>query len=273
MAQEEQPRDAAAVLVLIVEAFEKARRPGLPKVAQLTDALLTLITTGALEQDAKLPGERDISAAINISLGTVQRSLNQMMADGDLAREHGRGTFVRQSRRALHGLWHYRFRDKQTGTLLPVHAEVISRSIVEKDELLAERLGPSDDGYVRISRLIRIDDRFRCWSDMFLSATRFSRLLDLPLGDLESVNLKRLLSDEFAAPTLSVDQSVLIRNASDDMARHMMLSETTTCLLLQIVARSRRNEPISFQQIYAPPVEFELELSEEPSEPARSLAA
>jgi GntR family transcriptional regulator len=50
-------------------------------------------------------------------------------------------------------------------------------------------------------------------------------------------------------------------------------AERSPCLLLQIVATSRRREPITFQKIYVPAVEYELELIESPFDTARSLAA
>jgi GntR family transcriptional regulator len=271
--KEERMRDVADVLNLIAEAFESAHRPGLPKIAQLYDAISNLIAAGKLQEDMKLPGEREISAAINISLGTVQRSLNLLMADGDIAREHGRGTFVRQNRRALDKLWHYRFRERGSKSLLPVYAKVISRSIVPNDDVLETKLGSSPTGYVHISRLIRIDDRFRCWSEMYLSAARFHRLLEMPLSDLESVNLKQLLNDAFGAPTVSVDQTAMVHNVSGEISRHMMVATSTPCIFLQVVAKSRRNEPITFQRIYVPPVDYELELIDGPMDLSKSLAA
>jgi DNA-binding GntR family transcriptional regulator len=108
---------------------------------------------------------------------------------------------------------------------------------------------------------------------MYLSATRFERLLKLRISDLESVNLKQLLNDEFNVPTLAVHQTAVLKIPAKEIGKHISVSSRTACLLLRIVATSRRRDPISFQRIYVPPVHYEMELSETPFETARSLAA
>jgi DNA-binding GntR family transcriptional regulator len=260
-------------LKAIVQAFEEARRTGLPKVAQLYDAISSLIAAGKLKEGTKLPGERDLSAALKISLGTAQRSLNILMNDGDLTREHGRGTFVRPTRKALRELWHYRFREPNTQNLLPVYSKLVERSIVKGEPFLVSALGEDPAGYVRITRLINIGGRFSCWSELFLGASRFRRLLKKPLPDVQSVNLKEILAKEFSAPTMAVDQTAKQEIPTKNIARALGVSAKTTCLLLQIVAISRRREPISFQKIYVPPVSYELELTQSPMEMGKSLAA
>jgi GntR family transcriptional regulator len=269
----EKQRSQSDALSLIVDAFSDAQRAGLPKVTQLYDAISRLIASGALAEGLKLPGERELCAAVGISLGTAQRSLNLLMNDGELVREHGRGTFVRPSRHAMRALWHYRFRDPETQKLLPVYAKVVERSLVENDALLEGALGKDDMGYVRVSRRVNIDDRFACWSEMFLGATRFKRLLKLPISDLQSVNLKEILDREFNAPTLAVTQTARVQIMTKTIREHLAVPNQTPCLLLQVVATSRRREPITFQRIYVPPVAYDLELTDSPTEVARILAA
>lgn len=257
----------------IVAAFEQAQRTGLPKVAQICDAVSKLIASGKIKEGDKLPGERELSVALKVSLGTVQKALSLLMNDGELVREHGRGTFAKANRRAMRELWHYRFRDTETNELLPVYAKVVDRALVQSEPVLNTSLGDDDKGYIRISRLINIGDRFACWSEMYLRATRFNRLLDLPISDVESVNLKQLLNEEFNVPTLAVQQTAAVVNPAKEICKRIGIATATACLRLQVVATSRRREPITFQKIYVPPVRYELELTESPFEIAKSLAA
>jgi GntR family transcriptional regulator len=258
---------------MISGSFERSQRQGLSKAAQLYEAISSLVASGSIPDGAKLPGEREIGGATGLSLGTVQKALNALTSDGDLVREHGRGTFVRSARHSLKELWHYRFRHPTRDELLPVYATVESRSRVASLPVANSILGEDRVGYVRISRVINIDDKFNCWSEMYLRASRFGRLLDLPMSDLEGVNLKQILSDEFNAPTLAISQTARVERPPADVSKKLGLSSRAHCLVVRVLATSRHREPITFQKIVVPPVEYELELTAAPYEVAKALAA
>lgn len=263
----------SVALQTIVDAFGDAQQPGLSKTAQLYNAIARMIAAGRIRDGEKLPGERDLCAALGISLGTAQKSLNLLMRDGEVERQHGKGTFARGTRRALSQLWHYRFRDPRSGALLPVYAKLVGREQVDGDADIIRALGTDGGGFVQIRRLVNIDDRFSCWSEMYFGMARFKRLLRLPKSTVESVNLKQVLSDEFDAPTLAVDQTAKVMKPPVDVAKAIGVAARVTCMRLQILATSRRREPITFQRIYVPPVDCELELVDAPLENTRSLAA
>jgi len=264
------PADMAS---MIADAFARSQRQGLSKAAQLYEAISSLVGAGSIADGTKIPGERELCVATGLSLGTVQKALNALTSDGDLVREHGRGTFARSARNALRELWHYRFRDPERGELLPVYAAVEGRSLVAELPVSNPGLGEDRTGYVRIVRLINIDDKFNCWSEMYLRASRFGRLLDMPMSKLEGANLKQLLDEEFNAPTLAISQTVRVERPQADIGKKLGLGRGAQCLVLRILATSRHREPITFQTIIVPPVDYELELTAAPFEVAKVLAA
>jgi GntR family transcriptional regulator len=258
---------------MISASFERSQRQGLSKAAQLYEAISSLVAAGSVPDGAKLPGEREIGSATGLSLGTVQKALNALTRDGDLVRQHGRGTFVRSARNSLKELWHYRFRHPTRDRLLPVYASVESLGPVASLPVSNSILGEDRAGYVKISRLLNIDDQFNCWSEMYLRASRFGRLLDRPISDLEGVNLKQILSDEFNAPTLAISQTARVERPSADISKKLGLGSRVHCLVIRVLATSRHREPITFQKIVVPPVEYELELTAGLYDVAKALAA
>lgn len=254
-----------AVLAVIEDAFLRARRDRLPKIAQLYAAIVDAIATGKLAGGAKLPGERDLSDALGISLGTTQKSLALLSRDGQIVREHGRGSFVQSHRKPLHELWHYRFRDRATGDLLPIYAKLIDRRITRENGRWSEALGPDGAGYVEIVRRIDVAGEFSCWSAMRLRATPFARLLKLPVSAIQNVNLKGLLHREFDAPTIGVRQSVRSGVLSKGVADLIGGRARQSCLVLEVTALSRWNAPLSHQTIIVPATSYEMELGAEPS--------
>ena len=81
---------------------------------------------------------------------------------------------------------------------------LLKRRRVEADERLRRTLGDDPQGFVEIERLVDIAGRFTCYSQLYLPAGRFLRILDVPTMEIESVNLKTLFADQFGAPTISV---------------------------------------------------------------------
>jgi DNA-binding GntR family transcriptional regulator len=263
--------DAAASL--IAAAFERTAASRLPKHARLYDAIAAEIDAARLDAGEKLPGERELCAATGISLGTVQKALSLLVADGRIVREHGRGTFVRTGRRPMTELWHYRFRDPVTRTLLPAFARLVGRTQVPADAAVRAALGEDRAGYVRVTRIVSIGDRFRCWSEMHLPFARFAALLDMPEAEIESVNLKRVLATAFNAPTLATSQTVLLHAFPADIAQQIGVAPRAPGLSLQITATSRGGVPISFQRIYVPRSDCEMEIGADAAPETAAAAA
>jgi DNA-binding GntR family transcriptional regulator len=266
--------EVATTLSVIAEAFGHARQARLPKIAQLYNALVDVIASGRLTSGTKLPGERELSDALGISLGTTQKSLALLSRDGQIRREHGRGSFVHTDRRPMHELWHFRFRDNESGGLLPVFAKLIERIVVEDDGPWIRELGRDEAGYVKIVRRIDVDGRFACWSAMYLPFGRFGRLLDVPMAALEDVNLKQVLFAKFDAPTIAVRQTVRIGSIPDDVALAIKPVDRRNCMTFHVTALSRFADPISFQTIVVPPTEYEMEIGSDPGlQPERLRAS
>src|SRR3954451_11390104 len=71
----------------------------IPLGVQLGWALRARILGGELPAGARLPGVRDLAAAIGVNINTVRSVYARLEGDGLIHAEHGRGTFVRASAR------------------------------------------------------------------------------------------------------------------------------------------------------------------------------
>ena len=251
------PKDPGAV---IAEAYAARAASRLPKHVRLYEAIVAQIEGGRLPEGQKLPGERELCSATGISLGTVQKALGLLVTDGRIVREHGRGTFVRARRRPMTELWHFRFRDSAGAGLLPVYARLLGREHVAAAAPWRDALGVDLAGYVRITRLISIADRFRCWSEMLLPYGRFAGLMTLPRAELENVNLKQVLASRFRAPTLSMEQTVRLRPFSAEAAKAIGTPSGAPGLQLTITGISRGRVPITFQHVHVPQTDCEMEV-------------
>ena len=252
----------------LLRAVTRSARDGLPKHIQLGNAIIDLINGGALTAGDQIPPEQQLSQVLGLSLGTVQKTLNRLAIEGWVVREHGRGTFVTDPNRATQDvtfyryLDHFRFLDPQSGEPLPVHSTLISRDLAPSRDPVCKSLGADPKGFVRIIRRIDVGDAFSCRSSMYLAATRFQRLLTFPPHAFENVNLKQIFESQFNAPTTGLVQTVRVESAKSKDAKFLKIGAESCVLVLEILARTHGEQPLSLQRVVIPPSRYSLDVSQ-----------
>jgi len=252
----------------LLRAVTRSAQAGLPKHIQLGNAIIDLINAGTLMAGDQIPAEQLLSQSLEMSLGTVQKTLNRLAIEGWVVREHGRGTFVTDPNRATldvtfyRYLDHFRFLDPENGEPLPVHSTLISRDLAPSKDSVRKWLGTDPNGFVRIVRRIQVGDAFSCRSSMYLVATRFQRLLTFPAHAFENVNLKQIFESQFDAPTTGLTQTVRIEPAKSTEAKFLRLKSDSCVLVLEILARTHGEQPLSLQRVIIPPSRYSLDVSQ-----------
>lgn len=82
------------------QVVTKTKQPKLPPASsfrRIADDLREKIRGGQLAAGGLLPGQRAIANEYGVSVGTVQQAVSQLLAEGLLRTEGGRGTFVADS--------------------------------------------------------------------------------------------------------------------------------------------------------------------------------
>jgi len=238
----------------------RAQDQGVPKHARLRAAFVDAVRAGELPSGTKIAGERDLSQALGLSLGTTQKALGKLVDDGFLVRKQGHGTFVGSARSPVPGSWHYRFLASDGQSELPVFATLIERKAIAGDGPWTGALGADPDGYVMLRRRLDIGGAFACSSTLVLPAGRFARLLRTAERRLSDSNLKQVLETDFAAPTLFASGLASVAAIAPDDARVIGVPRGTMGLRIDIVGRSFGYAPITFQRMIVPPTGHGLKL-------------
>jgi GntR family transcriptional regulator len=252
----------------LLRAVNRSAKAGLPKHIQLGNAIVDLISAGTVSSGDQIPPEQQLSQSLGMSLGTVQKTLNRLAIEGWVVREHGRGTFVTDPNRAgqdvtfYRYLDHFRFLHPENRQPLPVHSTLITRDVAPGKDPVSKWLGSDPKGFVRIVRRIDVGKAFSCHSCMYLGATRFDRLLALPAHAFENVNLKQIFESQFNAPTTALLQTVRIESAKSQNARFLKIAPGSCVIVLEILARTHGEQPLSLQRVIIPPSRYSLDVSQ-----------
>jgi len=247
---------------LIEKRFAASRDAGMPRYLQLHASVVDLVRSDALKPGAQMPPEQHLAATLGISLGTVQKGLQSLSAQGFIVREHGRGTFISERRRNLTELRHFRFLDPSNGELLPVYARLLDRRIVTQNPDLEGIFGPDPEGHISLTRLIDVGGKFFCHSELFLPASRFAAIMTLHVEQLENVNLKILFEDTFGIATFRLDQNITMAKPTAAIASLVGVGARTSGMVLEARGRAYDGTVFSFQRIFIPPSRFPLDIAD-----------
>ncbi len=241
----------AAQISEIFKKQEVSSNSPLPKYQQVGDSILSVIESGGLKPGDKIPTETDLTFALPVSLGTVQKALGMLTERGILVRQRGSGTFVAEREVSLDDLWHFRFIGPDGENILPVTTRVLSIDREVRAGLWSRFLG-RDDFFVRVTREVKVDKDFCVISQFFLRGKQFSELLAFKISDLEGVHLREVIRDRFAKTTDQVREQVVAETFPDTVCHRLKLPPRRLGLVCHILRYTLQQEPLSFQQLYVP---------------------
>lgn len=235
-----------------------AAPPGVAKWAHLRSVMAMTIEAGHWPAGWKLPPETEIAATSGYSLGTVQRALRELVAQGYVLRRQGAGTFVADLRKQMDQPLHCRFVPYGETGVLPVYTRLVGRARTDVPAPWAEVLGFDARGAVVLDRTLDIGGRFSVASRMYLRASDFGQLMNLPRSTFDGVNLKKLLADEFGILVRRVEQRFRVEVPDAPLCRWLGRRELTSVLAIRACGLRADGTPAYVQHLWAPPTVEEL---------------
>lgn len=255
------------------KSFRPAGSDSRPKYARLRDALVAAIESGYWNIGEQLPTEAELTRLTPYSLGTVQRAVQALVSDGLVTRRQGRGTFVAGIRKRLDQPWHFRFLDDDETGFLPVFAKILARKRMAKRGPWSRYLDQAGNNILRIDRTVNVNDEFTAYNIFYLNADRFSVIASMPLKEIDGANLKAVLRKTYNLPITHVSQKVSIKAFPEDICRLIHAHHGTQGLFVEIVASAGKSNYLYYQELFVPPTQRKLYISEfgpqaEPDAPA-----
>lgn len=106
----------------------------LPIYYQLEEQIKKQIESGELQPGDMLPSEREYAELINVSRMTVRQAMNNLVDDGYLYRQKGRGTFVAEKKV-----------EQELGSLTSFTEDMKARGLVPSSKLLSFEIIPATE--------------------------------------------------------------------------------------------------------------------------------
>ncbi|MFD1158820.1 GntR family transcriptional regulator [Roseovarius aestuarii] len=225
----------------------------------LADSIMELLEDGTLQAGDHLPTEAALAEGLPFSLGTIQKALRNLSELGVVNRKSRTGTVIAEKTEEIFDLWQFRFVNDATDTLLPVYSKVTEMAKIQTRGPWSEFLG-DEDFYVRITREIDVDHRFKLMNFFYLSDRQFGSVLDLGSAAFEGVHLHAVIRQEFGIGTVRTNNRVVCAAFPDPVSLRLDLPSAARGIICDILGFASSDKPLFFQQVYVPahadPMEF-----------------
>lgn len=235
--------------------------PGLPKYAQLREALMAAIEDGYWAPGSRVPNEAMLASMTPYSLGTVQKAMRDLVQSGAVVRRRGEGTFVAERRAAMNSPLHVRFEDDD-GKPLAVYPRIVKRELDTSSGPWRDLFKAERGELLRVDRVFHVGKRFLVFSSVYLNITRFPAFVDRPAAKLESSNFKHVMHREYNVWVQTVHQCLRTEKFPPRICEALKVARGTVGSKLELSAIDSSGRPVYYQDAFVPPNPCRLRLSD-----------
>jgi GntR family transcriptional regulator len=216
----------------------------LPRYYQLKEIIRERIRSGEWTPGSLIPSERELCERYGISRMTARQSIGELVNEGLLYREQGKGTFVGRPKIAQQLLRLSGFTEDMRAREQRPGARVLSAEMWPADDATAERLRiKAGQPVFRLRRLRLADAEPLALETSCISFIGCERLLQ---NDLERDSLYHVMETFYDMPPLEAEQEFEADLAGADEAALLEVAAGSPVLRTTRLTSTRRNQPVEY---------------------------
>lgn len=213
-----------------------------PLYRQIKDRLMQRISSGEWSPGTFIPSEAALAVAYEVSVGTLRKALNELVAENVVVRQQGKGTSVatHDADRALFRFFNICGLDGERS--MPVSL-VLTRKVRKASAQEAQELElPASGKVIHIQRTRDLVGKPAIFEDILLSADRFLGLEKQP--EVLPNTLYHLYQHRFGMTVAHADERIIAICANSQQAQALGVDEGTPLLQILRIARDYQGRAI-----------------------------
>ena len=218
----------------------------MPLFREVKRRLLAMIEAGQVAPGRALPSESVLSRQLGVSIGTVRRAVDDLVAERIVVRRQGRGTFVatHNSDRLLFQFFHV---ERGDGRREAPEVELVSFERARLDEDAAAALG-SRTGYpcFRIENRLRLQGRPVVFDRLQIPASWFKGLTEKRWRERPST-IYHLYQMDFGITVVRAQERLRAAAASEAAARVLGVAPGSPVLEVRRTAIALDGRPVEYR--------------------------
>lgn len=209
--------------------------------------LVQALASGQYGPGHAIPPEKDLAAEFGISIGTLRKAVDELVTEGILIRQQGRGTFVasHDRERLMYYFFHVVPFDHGK-TEYPV-VELVSFSRGKADQTIAEKLQlQTGEAIIKMRNRLSLAGQTLMIDDIALPAHRFARLTADRIRKRSST-IYQLYQAQFGLTVAHTEERLRAVCAPADIAQLLTLPAHAPVLMIRRLASGYQREPIEWR--------------------------
>ena len=213
---------------------------------QIKRQLIADIQSGVAAPGLALPNETELARRFDVSIGTVRRAVDELVAEHVLIRQQGRGTFVGKLDRERFMFQFFKIAGRDGVSEFPqVRLHTFTRSRATREE--AEALGlHGSQAVFCIDNVLSLKGQPVIHDHIVIAASMFAGLTEAVFTQ-RTATIYGLYQSAFGITVVEADERVRAELVSPQSARLLDLPEGTPVLRIERVAYSFDRKPAEFR--------------------------
>jgi GntR family transcriptional regulator len=227
----------------------------LPRYQRLRDDIAIRINRREWRPGDLIQSEAELAAQHGVAIGTVRKAVDQLVAEGVLERQQGRGTFVRRARFNSSLFRFFRFQSESGERRIP-QSRILRRKVIAAPSAVASALRiPVGEPVISLSRLRLIDGEPLLAEEIWLQKSRFESVLAMQSQDFGDL-LYPLYEERCGQVVISADENLSVELATAMQARLLRLEEGAPLIVIERLAFDLERHPIEWRRSRGPATRF-----------------
>ncbi|WP_299257950.1 GntR family transcriptional regulator [uncultured Kushneria sp.] len=229
-----------------MSAWKEGSDARLPLYQRLREEIMDRIASGEWPPGETIPTEAELTRRYNIAVGTVRRAIDTLVNEGLLERSQGRGTFVRRPDFDASFFRFFRQVNAAGQSRVPT-SRILSASLQTPPPAAAKALELTEhESCICLERLRAMEDGSLLAEKIWLPASRFSGLLEIPLEQFDNL-LYPFYEARFGQSIGSARETLTIDSADAATADMLGIAPRDPVVVIERTALGYDRTPLEYR--------------------------
>lgn len=220
-----------------------------PLYEQLYISVKDAIRKGILKPGEKLPTEDEVSRRFQLSRPVIRQAYLELVNDGMINRERGRGSFVKQREYKNMSMYSLvNFLDEAAQLNAKPFIKVVSLKLLINDVDIHEKMKlPIEEPLLMIKRMRYLDAEPASFVENYVSLKRFPDLVNV---DFSKESLYNTFIEKYGCKPSKAERKFLAKIVPDDLYVFLGVKQYSACHIIESVVYDQFDHVLEFSREY-----------------------